>query len=210
MNSHDCSLRWARGQDRSIALAATNVLPPEVIFQAFTLLGKATQLQNELTGHTAREPTHQAPAFHSPLPCLDRGQRCLSTHTRVTAESWHDRAVRGTPAGAIGNVLERIRRHCAREPVIRSADFADPTASRRISAGNRGDAAHAAFIAAVRLPDDDASGAPLERGTRPEDVYVRLLECFALIAKIVDQSGIEGSGWRMAYQNAALVAPRSP
>ena len=180
-----------KGEDHSIALAATDVVPREVIFQAFTLVGKANQLHSELSGtppanlqiklpRTIR-PFHVWAVVNSAYERVRESQRRLGI-TAPLEERLQPQSV--TPSDVFNAIVlanRQLDRLIWRG--LRSADVF----LRVTEAALRAQRLLRQFGDPMAMPAAPA----LEHGTRPAVVYDRLLECFALVRAIMDRSGIK-------------------
>ncbi len=178
-------------QDHSIVLAATNVAPREVIFQAFTLLGKASQLHHELNGTRPANvqirlprtilPFHVWTVVNGAYEHVRESQRSLGM-TKPLDERLQPQSV--TPSEVFNAIMVASRqfdRLIWRGP--RSADVFLRVTEATLHAQR--------LVQQFGDPMAMPAAPALEHGKRPAAVYDRLLECFALVRAIIDRSGIE-------------------
>ncbi len=178
-------------QDHSVALAATGVAPREVIFQAFTLLGKAGQLNHELS--STRPATTQISLPRTILPFhvwtvvngayerVRESQRSLDITTPLE-ERLQPQSV--TPSDVFNAIVLANRQLDGliwREPRSAEVFLLVTEATLRTQRLLR------QFDEPMAMPAAPA----FEHGKRPAAVYDRLLECFAVVRTIIDRSGIE-------------------
>jgi hypothetical protein len=168
----------------------TNVHSHEAYFQALTLFHKADRLALELTGSTGISPE---PISLSTLAPLHIWKLVNASYLRILAikeelglkeivsERPEDSSTGLTETGrAIVQANRQINllqeRHFSPSDVSQQVLLASQYAKR--------------LLARFPQPEVASEAPPLDRGKKPAEVFLRLVECYATLEKIAHQSGI--------------------
>ena len=169
----------------------TNAAPHEVFFQALTLLKKANVLVLEQSGHLGAESKFDAPPDIRPFHVW-----------RVVNAAYKRILILKHDLGITHSVKERLQDDSVTPTdVFRTITLANREASALLDrqflpsevlqqvtlAINHAGSLLARFPGAVRLPDPPA----FQRGKRPFDVYVRLIECYQKLGAIAERSNLK-------------------
>lgn len=185
-------IRFEMGKPLAIQSEAivTNVHPHEAYFQALTLFHKADRLALELTGSTGISPE---PTSLSTLAPLHIWKLVNASYLRILAikeelglkemisERPEDPSTSLTETGrAIVQANRQINllqeRHFSPSDVSQQVLLASQYAKR--------------LLARFPQSKEASETPPLERGKQPVDVFLRLVECYAILETIAHQSGI--------------------
>ncbi len=193
-------IRFEMGQpkEQRLEVAVTNVVPREVIFQAFTLFRKANQLRLELTGITGTEmqiglppnirPFHVWTIVDAAYQVVLVGKQQLGI-TKSIEETLQDESV--TPSDVFHAIIQASQQF---NVLYRKRLSANDTFHQVMVATNVTARLLAEFPGAMQMPNTPA----FEHGKRPVDVYTLLNKCYARVHAILDHSGIESLKFEMS------------
>ncbi len=168
----------------------TNVHSHEAYFQALTLFHKADRLALELTGSTGLSP---APMSLSTLEPLHIWKLVNASYLRIlsikeelglkeiVSERPEDSS---TSLTAIGRAIVQANRQIN---LLQERHFSPSDVSQQVLLANQYAKKLLAGFPQSTIADE---APPLERGKRPAEVFLRLVECYATLEKIAHQSGI--------------------
>ncbi len=168
----------------------TNVHSHEAYFQALTLFHKADRLALELTGSTGIPPE---PISLSALAPLHIWKMVNASHLRILAikeelglkETVSERPQdSSTSLTETGRAIVQANRQIN---LLQERQFSPSDVSQQVLLARQ-----YAKRLLTRFPQSNIvpETPPLERGKQPADVFLRLVECYAILEKIAQQSGI--------------------
>ncbi len=168
----------------------TNVHAHEAYFQALTLFQKADHLALELTGSTGISPE---PISLSTLAPLHIWKMVNASYLRILAikeelglkeiisERPKDPSTSLTETGrAIVQANRQIN-------LLQEQHFSPSDVSQQVLLSSQ---YAKRLLARFSQPGEVSEAPPLERGKQPADVFLRLIECYAILETIAHQSGI--------------------
>ena len=168
----------------------TNVHSHEAYFQALTLFHKADRLALELTGSTGIPPE---PISLSALAPLHIWKMVNASYLRILAikeELGLKEIVSERPEDSSTSLTEtgRVIVQANRQlNLLQERHFSPSDVSQQVLLASQ----YARRLLA-RFPQTSVSSetAPLERGKQPADVFLRLVECYAILEKIAQYSSV--------------------
>lgn len=169
---------------------ATNAHPHEAYFQALTLFLKTDRLALELTGSTGIPPEPVSLSAIAPLhiwKMVNAAYHRIVTIKKelglkeIVSERMNDPSTSLTETGRAIVETNRqlnllLERHFSPSDVSQQVLLASQYAKQ--------------LLARFPQPHVTSETPPLERGRHPADVFLRLVECYAILEKIAQQSNI--------------------